>query len=385
MGDRLDHLIIVLPPRRVDAFLRLGRRLGEGGFGTVFQGVATAWGSGKVSSLEAGRAYAVKRVQLPQRGFPDEVSRSVLAVSPERHVEFLRTLYDARCESNCIVRLVAMFLEVRNVSRKMAYQVMEILEGPDLFDFISGAGVGIKEHVAGRLASDMFTAVHYLHRVVGVLHRDIKPENFGFVRPLRSDAPLPTLKLFDFGLAWILVAPVADDTASVVLPLPPVGTPLYMAPESWEGRTGPPSDIWGVGLIVFLLLALELPFRLLECVDIKSSGSNFLQRPLVFDVSRWKDASAEAQTFVSSLLDKDPAQRAVTSGILADPWLQMAADSEASASSGSLGCPCPEPPASPASQLLARSAAVESLLLPAVSCAAEQFLRHESGEFAIVA
>lgn len=47
----------------------------------------------------------------------------------------------------------------------------------------------------------------------GVLHRDVKPENFGFATPLLDDVsePLPALKLFDFGMGWVL--PKAPDIA----------------------------------------------------------------------------------------------------------------------------------------------------------------------------
>ncbi|MCK9904751.1 protein kinase [Frankia sp. Cpl3] len=80
----------------------------------------------------------------------------------------------------------------------------------------------------------------------GVLHRDIKPDNILF-----DSAGL--LKVVDFGIAKLLDREAA--TASAV-----IGTPLFMAPEQiMRGRLGPATDLYALGVMLYLLLAGAAP------------------------------------------------------------------------------------------------------------------------------
>ncbi|AEH08067.1 MULTISPECIES: WD40 repeat domain-containing serine/threonine protein kinase [Protofrankia] len=81
----------------------------------------------------------------------------------------------------------------------------------------------------------------------GVLHRDIKPDNILF-------DTTGLLKVVDFGLAkQVGGLPV---TASAV-----AGTPLYMAPEQIDGgRLGPATDLYALGVLLYLLLTGVTPF-----------------------------------------------------------------------------------------------------------------------------
>ncbi len=112
-------------------------------------------------------------------------------------------------------------------------------------------------------------AVAYAHSR-GVLHRDLKPQNvvlgdFGEVIVL------------DWGLAKVLGEgnrdePSAGPAAAVSGERPGeetvagqvLGTPAYMAPEQAEGRLdllGPATDVYGLGAILYEILAGHPPFR----------------------------------------------------------------------------------------------------------------------------
>src|SRR5260221_2917094 len=97
--------------------------------------------------------------------------------------------------------------------------------------------------------SQMADALDYAHQR-GVIHRDVKPANM----LVHADG---RLLLSDFGLAKILSSaqPQAAPRRH-----PDAGTPEYMAPEQIEGRSDERTDIYALGVVLYLLLTSHLPF-----------------------------------------------------------------------------------------------------------------------------
>jgi serine/threonine-protein kinase len=90
----------------------------------------------------------------------------------------------------------------------------------------------------------------------GIVHRDLKPENILIQdRAIRPDS----VKIVDFGIARLLDS---DSKERLTRDGMIVGTLEYMSPEQLEdiavdGR----ADIYALGIILFELLAGELPFK----------------------------------------------------------------------------------------------------------------------------
>jgi len=62
-------------------------------------------------------------------------------------------------------------------------------------------------------------------------------------------------KLADFGIARVLSSNKSKASTRI-------GTPAYMAPEIFEEKDyGTPVDIWALGIILYQLHTLELPFK----------------------------------------------------------------------------------------------------------------------------
>ena len=119
--------------------------------------------------------------------------------------------------------------------------VMELIAGASLHQMITRQGPASPESALLVLKGSLLglAAAHAL----GIVHRDYKPEN------VLVDASGAS-KLTDFGIA----ARQGSDTAAG-------GTPLYMAPEQWDGTPATPAtDIYAATAVFFECLTGMTPF-----------------------------------------------------------------------------------------------------------------------------
>jgi serine/threonine-protein kinase len=194
---------------------RLGRLLGAGGAGRVFE----------ASDQALGRAVAIKMLHAG-RG----------SVAYERFVREARIAGTLRHPS---------LVEVYDVSVEQGFLVMEYLPGGSLAQRLA-AGDVLGGAQARRLALELAAGLEAAHHK-GIVHRDVKPANVFFDQ--RGAA-----KLGDFGVAH-LIDLGQTQTGGLI------GTLAYMAPEQ---ITGAPitiaADLYALGVTLFEALTGRLPF-----------------------------------------------------------------------------------------------------------------------------
>jgi serine/threonine protein kinase len=119
------------------------------------------------------------------------------------------------------------------------YLVMEKIEGESLASIRAQKRTMSAADVT-RMIEDIGGALAYLHgRAPYVVHRDVKPGNV-IRRPDGSFA------LVDFGAVRDRLKPAGGSTV--------VGTFGYMAPEQFQGRASPRSDLYGLGATAITML-----------------------------------------------------------------------------------------------------------------------------------
>jgi WD40 repeat protein len=158
---------------------------------------------------------------------------------------------------------------------------MDYIEGRNLAQLVSYLGFGISDfRRAARYVKTIAEAIHYAHQR-GVLHRDLKPSNV-LIDPF--DQP----RITDFGLAKKIsgetgirqaagltrppdtLCPPGEERAvspqegeSLTQSGQVLGSPNFMSPEQAAGKPrdiGPRTDVYGLGAILYHLLAGRPPF-----------------------------------------------------------------------------------------------------------------------------
>merc|ERR1719220_2049993 len=201
-----------------------------------------------------------------------------------------------------IIKLHESFEDHRNI-----YLVMELVAGGELFDRIIEAG-HFTEQQAAILMQQIIRAIYYMHES-HVCHRDLKPENFLFVTKDPIDKSL--LKIIDFGLSCKFEPAQVLTTKA--------GTPYYVAPQVLAGKYDQLSDLWSVGVIMYVLLCGYPPFFGETDAEVLSKVrlGNFS-----FNQADWKNVSEDAKTLIRMLLKMNPRDRYTAEQALNHDWIK---------------------------------------------------------------
>ncbi|XP_066910733.1 serine/threonine-protein kinase mos-like [Clytia hemisphaerica] len=209
--------------------LQMGRLLGSGGFGSVFEGRCS------------GRKIAVKKLHHSQKN-PKAIAESFHA---ERAVMSLK--------HRNIVRVLATTMH-SNIFQSSSdrFVIMEYAGDRNLLSLLNDEKIRITRYDRLRYATDIANALHYIHKL-NIVHLDIKPANI--IVTIKN-----TCKLGDFGCCKMLPesgqgSPTTPTNSSLT------GTLAYTSPELLKGEfPTSKADMYSYAICLWQLLSREKPY-----------------------------------------------------------------------------------------------------------------------------
>ncbi len=273
-----------------DIFLhqKLGRyeirqRLGVGGMARVFMGWDT--------SLERQVAIKILHEHLVEDStFKERFEREAKLVATLNHPNIVQ-IYD--------------YDSISLNQHMVCYMVMPYFPGTTLTDVLNETitqGKTLPNERILEIILELCSALGYAHSR-GMVHRDVKPANIMFDEHNRAI-------LTDFGIARLKEGVnLTQDGATV-------GTPAYISPEQAAGLpVDSRTDLYSLGIIVYEMLAGELPFT---GDSLFSLILQHINAPIPSLPSTIPKANARIQSFIFKALAKDPKDRYQTAAEFAD-------------------------------------------------------------------
>ncbi|KAI8139168.1 hypothetical protein BJV82DRAFT_673027 [Fennellomyces sp. T-0311] len=260
------------PKMTVVGCYSIGETIGEGTYGKVKLGVHQI----------TGKRVAIKKISKQHAPL---MAREIHHHRQLRHPNII-TLFEILSTESAI------------------FIVSEYCPNGELFDLLTESG-RFTEQRAQAFFRQLVDAIRYCHER-NIVHRDLKLEN------ILLDAD-QNAKICDFGFARHADDKQLLDTFC--------GSLAYSAPEviSQKRYTGPETDIWSLGIILYTLLAGELPFD-------DDSEIVMRRKIIALDYHLPSYFSSEARDLIENILKLDPKERLTMDQIVNHPWLTMIMD-----------------------------------------------------------
>lgn len=287
------------------------RMLGRGSYGTCVLVRRSDTAGGLIKDVCARDANMLRVVKVVSLLGPEADEDGKRASEALREAEVLKALAHPN-----IIGYDDAFMVEANLCI-----VMEYADGGDLAAAIARrreAGRKYHEREAMAIFAQLALALRHVHEQ-RIMHRDVKSQNIF----LTSSG---VVKLGDFGIAKMLAT-------SEFCAATQIGTPHCVPPELCENYPYDfKADVWGLGVVLYELLALECPFsaKSFAALAVRICTADPRPVPSVY--------SPEARSLLNRLLSKRPEERPSSVEVLEIPHVRRSV--AALPSSTTAAAPC---------------------------------------------
>jgi serine/threonine protein kinase len=215
-------------------------------------------------AIEETQPFACK---ILQKGivFKDNILYTPLKPEVLRgEVEMLRALNG----NNYCLKLCAVY-----ESTKRLYVITECCTGGTMSQYVAVQGSNFTTDDVSRIAYQLLSAIDHCSKF-RILHRDIKPDNIMFINP----KPGADIRLIDFGSGCMDSKPESDSKGlsdqyvnGLRVHQTFAGSAFYTSPELYNRSYTSMTDIWSIGVTLYVLVAgypadtLQSAFNILQC------------------------------------------------------------------------------------------------------------------------
>ena len=254
------------------------KRLGEGSFSNVYL----------VKNKRNNLIYALKKVEISK----------LTPNARENSLNEIRILASINHEN--IISFIDSFYTNSENNQNYLNIILEYADDGDLESKIKNQKK-IKQYFEEKLIWSIFIQIvfglNFLHKK-NIMHRDLKSANIFLMKNGK-------IKLGDLNVAKVIQEQEVLRTQT--------GTPYYASPEIWEDKPYSfKSDIWSIGIILYQMAALKMPFngKNINEVYYNLSHVKMQELPNIY--------SENLSLMIKKILKKDPNERPSCDEILED-------------------------------------------------------------------
>ena len=244
---------------------------------------------------KGNNVFKVKNIKTNEIKVMKIIKRNTID-DDKNFIKEIKTL--TQLENANINTLIEYFIDENNY-----YLISDYVPNGELSVYLSQCKF-LNEQQAQYIMSQLLDAVNYIHNN-SIIHSDITLDHILIEKISDNKDKLPMIKLIDVGIANFL-----SNNNTTYSP--------FISPEVIDNKYSYKCDIWSCGVIMYMLLKGEAPFKGSTREEVYSKI-----RKEEIDFDNIGGLSRDAKDLLSKMLERDPEKRFAAKECLKHKWMKL--------------------------------------------------------------